>query len=104
MSDALSALKGVPSDHAEWFALYCDDGHIDDYMWVDGVKRGNFRLHPIGGGGISQGCITLQNYSDFQNVRRALLHTVPVPAGNSGLLAYGRIEVITHGDTCPESR
>jgi hypothetical protein len=103
-SDTANTLLGKPSDHTEWFALYCDDGQIDDYMWIDGIRRGNFRLHPIGGGGISNGCITLQNHADFQNVRRALLHTSPVPAGNSGLMAYGWIEVVTYGNICPESR
>jgi hypothetical protein len=99
--DIGNAILGKPSHHSEWFALYRDDGQIDDWTWINGVKRGNFRLHPIGGGGLSLGCITLQNYSDFQAVRRALLHTTTIPVGNSGLRAYGWIEVITHGNTCP---
>ncbi|MFC0695815.1 DUF2778 domain-containing protein [Paraburkholderia humisilvae] len=99
--DALVSPLTSPIHRSEWFALYCDDGQIDDHMWVEGVKRGNFRLHPKGGAGVSFGCITLQSYSDFQNVRRALLHTSTVPAGDSGLPAYGWIEVIAHGNTCP---
>jgi hypothetical protein len=99
--DAANSIVGTPSYRGEWFALYPDDGKIDDYIWVNGVQRGNFRLHPVGGRGISLGCITLQSYSDFQTIRRALLHTTTVPARNSGLHAYGWIEVITYGDTCP---
>jgi hypothetical protein len=99
--DIWSGLIGLPSDHSEWFALYRDDGKIDDYTWVNGIKRGQFRLHPIGGRGVSLGCITLASYPEFARLRRALLHTTTVPARDSGLRAYGTIEVITYGNTCP---
>ncbi|NUX52889.1 DUF2778 domain-containing protein [Paraburkholderia youngii] len=93
--------KGNPTDHAEWFALYRDDGRIDDWTWVNGVKRGQFRLHPAGGRGVSLGCITLPSRVDFLRIRSGLLHTKTIPAGNSGLDAYGTIEVATYGNTCP---
>jgi hypothetical protein len=94
-------ILGAPSNHSEWFALYRDDGKIDDHTWINGVERGNFRLHPIGGSGLSLGCITLQSRSQFQTLRQALLQTTTIPARHSGLHAYGWIEVITHGNTCP---
>ncbi len=47
--DTFNSVFGTPSHHDEWFALYRDDGLIDDYTWVNQVKRGNFRLHPMGG-------------------------------------------------------
>jgi Type VI secretion system effector, Hcp/Protein of unknown function (DUF2778) len=65
------------------------------------VKRGNFRLHPMGGQGRSLGCITLASHADFQTIRRALLHINTIPAGNSGVKAYGWIEVTTYGNSCP---
>lgn len=99
--DLGNTLLGKPTHHTEWFALYRDDSQIDDWTWVNGVKRGNFRLHPIGGGGHSYGCITLMSYADFQGLRRALLSTNTIPARNSGLQAYGWIEVIANGNTCP---
>ncbi|TDN61118.1 DUF2778 domain-containing protein [Paraburkholderia sp. BL10I2N1] len=99
--DALNAAVGAPSRHSEWFALYRDDGSIDDVTWINGVKRGQFRLHPAGGQGISLGCITLPSYSEFETIRRALLHTATIPARSSGLRAYGTIEVVTNGNTCP---
>jgi hypothetical protein len=99
--DMFNAVRGRPSHHDEWFALYRDDGLIDDWTWVNGVKRGNFRLHPVGGGGVSFGCITLQSVADFQRLRHALLQTSTVPAGNAGIPAYGWIEVVTIGNTCP---
>lgn len=99
--DAYNTAKGHPSHHAEWFALYQDGGTIGDVAWVNGVKRGQFRLHPMGGEGLSLGCITLPSRVDFLRIRDVLLHTTKVPARNSGLSAYGMIEVITYGNTCP---
>ncbi|WP_459622928.1 DUF2778 domain-containing protein [Burkholderia sp. 3C] len=99
--DLGNSLIGKPTHHAEWFALYRCDGQIDDWTWIHGVKRGNFRLHPTGGAGHSFGCITLPSQSDFQAIRRAFLNTKTIPAGRSGLDAYGWIEVVTHGNTCP---
>lgn len=99
--DAVISMLGTPTDHGEWFALYRDDNMIDDHTWVNGVERGNFRLHPIGHYGVSLGCITLQNRSDFQTIRRALLHTTTVPVRDTGLRAYATIEVVVNGNTCP---
>jgi hypothetical protein len=99
--DTWNAAWGSPTNHHDWFALYRDDGSIDDSTWVNGVERGKFRLHPAGGEGISLGCITLSSLTDFMKIRNALLHTVKIPARNSGLLAFGTIEVITYGNTCP---
>ncbi|WP_413184039.1 DUF2778 domain-containing protein [Paraburkholderia sacchari] len=99
--DTFNAIKGRPSYHSEWFALYRDDGRIDDATWINGVERGQFRLHPMGGDGLSLGCITLPSRVDFLRIRNALLHTTKIPARNSGLNAYGSIEVITYGNACP---
>ena len=99
--DTLNSVVGHATNHGEWFALYRDDGAIDDVAWVNGVKRGQFRLHPAGGEGISLGCITLPSRVDFLRIRSALLHTTTIPIRNSGLNAYGSIEVITYGNTCP---
>lgn len=99
--DTWNTVNGAPTDRSEWFALYRDDGRIDDQTWVEGIERGNFRLHPTGRGGHSFGCITLQSRSEFQALRRALLYTPTIPTGRSGLHAYGVIEVIANGNTCP---
>lgn len=94
MKDSYNSIFGTPSNHREWFALYRDDGVIDDVTWVNGVKRGQFRLHPAGGQGISLGCITLPSRTEFMRIRNALLHTPKIPARSSGLLAYGTIECV----------
>ncbi|WP_184044570.1 DUF2778 domain-containing protein [Paraburkholderia sp. MM5384-R2] len=101
IKDTVNSAIGSAVHHREWFALYRDDGLIDDVTWIGGVKRGQFRLHPGGGQGISLGCITLPSRTDFLRIHNALLHTMTIPAGNSGLRAYGTIEVITYGNTCP---
>lgn len=92
-------VKGATFRHNEWFALWRNDWGIDDYTWIEGVKRGNFRLHP---GTLPEGCITLPHDSDFALIRNALLRTqlVNVPC-MSKLKTYGSIEVIVNGKTCP---
>ncbi|HCI6200261.1 TPA: DUF2778 domain-containing protein [Klebsiella variicola subsp. variicola] len=91
-------VKSVSFRHSEWFALWRDDWGIDDYTWIEGVKRGNFRLHP---GTLSEGCITLPHDSDFAMLRNALLRTqqIDVPCIRK-LKAYGSIEVIANGQPC----
>ena len=80
-------------DRNEWFALYRDDGTIDDVTIINGVSRGAFRLHPIGPARRSDGCITLLSLSDFLKLRGFLkregLHTVIPGKG----LAYGTVDV-----------
>lgn len=52
----------VPDDrHPDWYALYGDDGWIDDFS-IDG-KRSGFRLHP---GRVSLGCVTVKSTVDNQ--------------------------------------
>jgi len=90
--------NGATFKHSEWFALWRDDGNIDDITWVEGIRRGHFRLHP---GVLSEGCITLPHDSDFAMLRNALLRTrkIDVPRMRK-LQAYGSIEVIANGQTC----
>ncbi|TCL05298.1 DUF2778 domain-containing protein [Sodalis ligni] len=100
LHDAYSWVTPTPVIKAEWFALYRDEGSINDHTWINGVKRGNFRLHPPGPMGISLGCITLLHRSDFLAIRQALLSTQQVKLSN-GLRSYGMIEVILNGSaTC----
>ncbi|MDU4940193.1 MAG: DUF2778 domain-containing protein [Mixta calida] len=100
LRDFYSWWTSTPVIKYEWFALYRADGKIDDYTWINGVKRGNFRLHPAGPMGVSLGCITLQHRTDFIAIRHALLSTPQIKLAN-GLQSYGTIEVILNGkETC----
>ncbi|QGG08207.1 DUF2778 domain-containing protein [Enterobacter cancerogenus] len=86
------ATKYTLSDHSTWFALYRDDKSIDDITFIDEVARGNFRLHPAGWAGISNGCITLPSPTHFHILREALLST-PKMLVTASLFAYGTIQV-----------
>jgi len=81
------------TDRTTWFALYREDWQIDDTVFIEGVKRGKFRLHPIGPKGLSEGCITLTQLSDFDYLRDALLKTTMIQVPCSSFMAYGTITV-----------
>jgi hypothetical protein len=80
------------ADRRHWFMLW-REGSGDSTM-INGVRRGAFRLHPIGPRGLSEGCITLANPTQF-NILSSYLHkqgaTVPVPG--TSLRAYGYVDV-----------
>ena len=57
-------VNGATFRHNEWFALWRDDC----YTWIEGVKRGNLRLHS---GAPSEGSITLPHDSDFAMMRNS---------------------------------
>ncbi|MDK9362799.1 MULTISPECIES: DUF2778 domain-containing protein [Lelliottia] len=86
------ATKYTGSDHSIWFALYRVDGSIDDHTFIEAVERGNFRLHPAGYEGISNGCITLPSPSHFLILRDALMKTPKLLVSGS-LYAYGTVQV-----------
>ncbi|WP_350316774.1 DUF2778 domain-containing protein [Lelliottia wanjuensis] len=81
------------TDRSIWFALYKEDWQIDDAVFVEGVKRSSFRLHPIGPRGLSEGCITLCSLSDFDYLREALLNTTMMPVPCTSFKAHGTITV-----------
>ncbi|WP_421670688.1 tlde1 domain-containing protein [Rahnella sp. EDr1-12] len=66
---------------------------MNDETFIEGVKRGSFRLHPIGPKGLSEGCITMTSQSDFDYLRTALLGTSMIGVPGSSLKAHGTIRV-----------
>lgn len=80
----------IYSRKKKWFALYYMDDVIDDEMTIDGVTRGNFRLHP---GTISEGCITFVDRSQFLQVRELLLKTKTGMIPGTSIKYYGTITV-----------
>lgn len=85
-----SAFTGV--DRTKWFALW--NGVSGDIANVNGIVRRNFRLHPAGYWGVSEGCITISNGYDFDQIEGYLRSSPPelvVPVG--ALKAYGTVEV-----------
>ncbi|BCM01218.1 hypothetical protein MAFF301560_06050 [Ralstonia solanacearum] len=89
----LGPIKDFFRGKDDWFALYADDGHIDDATFCDRVKRGSFRLHPKGFSGISEGCITLENALDFYRIRAMLKGTGTFAIPGTDLRSYGRVTV-----------
>lgn len=81
------------SDTSTWFALYRDDGSIDDETFINGVKRDVFRLHPHGSANFSQGCITLVDVPAYSRLRKSLLSTVRIPLPSGKGFSYGTVEV-----------
>ncbi|EPX2825992.1 MULTISPECIES: DUF2778 domain-containing protein [Klebsiella] len=81
----ITSLCELRRGNSDWFALWRDDREIDDETWVEGVKRGNFRLHP---GAVVEGCITIAHNSDFAMIRNALTKRslVHVPCMRSPLV------------------
>jgi len=77
----------------DWFALYANDGVIDDETWCEQVKRGQFRLHPKGPSGISHGCIVLKNSADFQQLSHRLRTEEGYRVEGIDLLAWGKVVV-----------
>lgn len=89
----LGPLRDLFTGRDEWFALYADDGRIDDETFCQRVKRGEFRLHPKGTTGRSEGCIVIDRKADFLNLRAILRGSLQIEVPGIGLKAYGRLVV-----------
>jgi hypothetical protein len=76
-----------------WFALYRDDDKIDDQTKVNGVTRGQFRLHPKGPLGISEGCITVNEQKAYNALRQQLLTIQKETIPGTSLQYYGTVTV-----------
>jgi hypothetical protein len=74
----------------DWFALYANDGRIDDETFCNGILRGNFRLHH---GGASRGCITIVEKSDFHVIKGLLLESGSAFIPRTDIRHYGRVIV-----------
>jgi hypothetical protein len=77
-----------------WFALWRDDGVIDDSTVVDYVQRGQFRLHPKGPLGLSTGCITIEYRSEFDALRAYLLGRAVAYIPGTTTRTYGTVAVV----------
>lgn len=89
----LGKLKDFWTGKDEWFALYKQDNNIDDIMFCNAVQRGQFRLHPKGVRGISEGCITINKRSDYATIRNQILSSAKFPIPSSEYLTYGIVVV-----------
>jgi hypothetical protein len=92
----LGPLKDWYLHRDKWFALYRDDGSIDDVTFIDGVKRGLFRLHPLGPRRMSTGCIVLHYHEEFDRLRAHLLASPFETIKGTGIRTYGVVEVVAN--------
>ncbi|EFW77385.1 DUF2778 domain-containing protein [Pseudomonas savastanoi pv. phaseolicola] len=82
------------TDRREWFSLYRDDGHIDDETTIDSITRVNFRLHPVGVAGLSEGCVTMPSKIAFEKLSIYLRNMDGGRIPGSGQKYYGILDVI----------
>lgn len=86
-------LRDLVANKKNWFALYAEDGRIDDWTFCNEVKRGNFRLHPMGERGISEGCITVHRAADFHVIHSLLKRSRQSTVPGADFRAYGKVVV-----------
>jgi hypothetical protein len=82
----------ISTDRRTWFMLW--NPVSGDMTNINGIQRGNFRLHPIGQRRLSEGCITVVQPYEFDRLQKFIRSrglTVPVPG--TTLRAYGTVEV-----------
>lgn len=89
----LGPLRNLFNDRSEWLALYADDGSVDDVVKCNDIARGNFRMHPKGPLGISEGCITIEKPIEFNLVRSLIRSEKLQPIPGSSLKAYAKVLV-----------
>lgn len=89
----LGPIRDMINGRNDWFALYAADNRIDDEAFCNEVKRGNFRLHPKGVTGRSEGCVVVDKESDFIQLRAILTSAKPISVYGTKLKAYGCLVV-----------
>lgn len=89
----LGELHDWRNGRSNWFALHALDANIDDETYCNKVKRGLFRLHGNGAMGRSEGCIVIENPTDYQSLRAILKSRAPTAVPGSTLVAYGKVRV-----------
>ncbi|RZF30798.1 DUF2778 domain-containing protein [Paraburkholderia sp. UYCP14C] len=80
------------TDRTKWFALW--NPNTGDTTVINGIRRGNFRLHPEGPQHLSEGCITVVSHQQFDQLRRFIRsHKADLSVPGSALRAYGTVDV-----------
>lgn len=90
--DWLAAHGDVSTDHSKWFMLWNENG--GDTTFIQGVKRGGFRLHPVGRRRLGDGCITVVDPSEYDRLQ-PFIRTYPpsLSVPGSTLKSYGTVQV-----------
>jgi hypothetical protein len=90
--DMISQTDIGTTDRSKWFMLWNE--RTGDTTMINGVRRGEFRLHPAGSRQLSQGCITVQSSVEFDRLERHIRSRHPdIPVPGTTAKAYGIVEV-----------
>ncbi|HTH61615.1 MAG TPA: DUF2778 domain-containing protein [Paraburkholderia sp.] len=90
--DWLGTSLHVTTDHSKWFMLWHE--RTGDSAFVEGIRRGSFRLHPAGPQNLSKGCITVVSPAQFDLLQRYIRSRVPdKPVPGQTFNAYGTVDV-----------
>jgi hypothetical protein len=80
------------TDRTRWFTLW--NPRTGDTTMINGIKRGQFRLHPMGPGRLSDGCITVVNPLEFSRLQAIVRsHKPDLPVPGATFKAYGTVTV-----------
>jgi hypothetical protein len=81
------------TDRRKWFMLW--NPRSGDTTMIEGVKRGSFRLHPMGPLRLSDGCITVLNPQDFERLQAHIrLRQPSISVPGAPMKAYGTVSVL----------
>ncbi|GAB7524164.1 DUF2778 domain-containing protein [Paraburkholderia sp. 2C] len=90
--DMVSQAGIFSSDRSKWFMLWNE--RTGDSTFINGVRRGEFRLHPAGSGNYSEGCITVPSSVEFDRLERYIRSREPdTPVPGTTDKAYGTVIV-----------
>ncbi|MFP6561694.1 DUF2778 domain-containing protein [Paraburkholderia sp. B3] len=91
LRDMLGPFVGT-TDRRLWFMLW--NPYTGDSTMINGIRRGNFRLHPDGPHHESDGCITVKNPAEFDRLQHHIRQHAPdLPVPGSDMKAYGQVDV-----------
>jgi hypothetical protein len=92
LRDLYSEYGWGTTDRTKWFALW--NPYTGDSTMIEGIRRGNFRLHPEGQRHLSEGCITVVSHLDFDQLQRFIRsRKADLPIPGSTMRAYGTVDV-----------
>lgn len=90
----LGGMRDMFTGRDKWFALYAADSRINDEMFCNNIIRGRFRLHPKGPRGLSEGCVVIDDATEFESLRVMLKASLLRPIPGSHIKSYGKLTVV----------
>ncbi|WP_459709662.1 DUF2778 domain-containing protein [Paraburkholderia sp. 2C] len=90
--DLVTSANIGTTDRSRWVMLWNE--RTGDTTYINGVKRGAFRLHAAGSRGVSEGCITVGTQDEFDRLERHIRSRPPdIPVPGTTDKAYGTVVV-----------